>query len=90
MPEKNINLHILLATKRLIPFVDVINQEFKKSIALITSKLPVTDIDVVVSDNPDGAVPGYALGFKIVKDYLEKHPDMKASTLYSEKASCFV
>jgi uncharacterized protein YjaZ len=58
----NINLHILLGTKRLIPFEETLKQEFDKAIPLITSKLPVTDVDIIVSDNPDNAIPEQGIG----------------------------
>lgn len=33
---------------------------------------------------------GYSLGYKLVKDYLEKHPNKKPSTLYNVKTSEFL
>lgn len=60
--SNNINLHILLGTKRLIPFADLLKQEFDKAILHITSKLPVTDVDIIVSDNPDNTIPEQGIG----------------------------
>ena len=53
--------------------------------------------DYIYSDwffgSKDGKIPrwtGYSLGFYLVDEYLKKHPDQKASTLYNVKAEEFL
>lgn len=58
----NINLHILNASKRLDPFVKTIEQCFNEAVRKIENLIPISDVDVVVYDNPFGAVPEFGIG----------------------------
>lgn len=58
----NINLHILNSSGSLTPFTEDIKRIFDQSIKKIASKIPISDVDVVVYDNPDSAIPEIGIG----------------------------
>lgn len=58
----NINLHLLNASGSLYVFVNDIKNSFKTSINEISKKLSISDIDIVVYDNPLGAIPEFGIG----------------------------
>ncbi len=72
----NINLHILNSSGSLTPFTRDIKRIFDQSIKQITSKIPISDVDVVIYDNPNFAIPeigigGYAQNEHIVWIYID-------------------
>ena len=58
----DITRHILLASGRLTPFVDQIKKEFDNSVGQITKKMLISNIDVVIYDNPEGVIPEVGVG----------------------------
>lgn len=58
----NINLHILNSSGSLTPFAENIRRVFDQSIKKITSKIPISDVDVVVYDNPDSTISEIGIG----------------------------
>lgn len=58
----NIYLHILLGSGRLSPFENEIQDSFDKAVPLITQRIPVKDVDIVIYDNPEGAVKEQGIG----------------------------
>jgi uncharacterized protein YjaZ len=58
----NIQLHLLLGSKRLVPFSNIIKDNFEKALPFITSKIPIIDVDVVIYDNPEGTVEEQGIG----------------------------
>lgn len=70
MRQNNINLHLLLATGHLEPFVKDIKREFSTARDKIIKKIPVRDIDVVIYDNPEGVIPELGIGGYSPNGYL--------------------
>lgn len=58
----NITPHVLLGSGRLTPFAEEIKQEFNQAVAKIIKKLPVSNVDVVIYNNPEGAIPEIGIG----------------------------
>lgn len=58
----NINLHILNSSGSLTSFTEDIKKVFDQSVRKITSKIPISDVDAVVYDNPDSAIPEIGIG----------------------------
>ena len=78
----NINLHILNASGTLTPYTETIKEEFDMAIKKVINKIPVSNVDVVVVDDPEDSIPELA-------EYLKKHPDKKPSDLYATPAEEF-
>lgn len=57
-----VNIHILLASGRLNNFESKIRQTAEDGIVKIKSKIAAEKIDIVVRDNPDGAIPEVGIG----------------------------
>ena len=66
----SINLHILKATGRLNPFVEQIEKEFNESVDKISKLMPISDVDVVIFDYPDGAITELGIGAETFSQYL--------------------
>jgi uncharacterized protein YjaZ len=58
----SLNLHILKATGRLEPYVKDIENIFLEAEKKITNVLPLKNVDVVVMDNPEYAIPEIGVG----------------------------
>lgn len=58
----NINLHVLNSSGSLTPFREDIKRVFDRSIKEINSKISISDVDVVIYDNPDSAIPEIGIG----------------------------
>lgn len=54
--------HILLGSGRLTPFAKQIKEAFNKAAGSISSKVSISDVDVVIYDNPHGAIPETGVG----------------------------
>ncbi len=57
MNLKNVNLYVLRASERLNPYVKAIEKIFENTLAKVSNKIPISDIDIIVRDNPPGAIP---------------------------------
>lgn len=60
--KNNINLHLLNASGSFTSYKAEIEENFNKAINQITQKLPVTDVDVVISDSPRHVIPEIGIG----------------------------
>lgn len=58
----NIAPHILLGSGRLTSFAEQIKEAFVKVIERINSKVSIPNVDVVIYDNPHGAIPETGVG----------------------------
>lgn len=58
----NIVVHVLKTSRRLQAFEDKIKSEALGTIKDVCKLLPVSNIDIVVSDNPSGAIPHIGIG----------------------------
>jgi len=81
----NIILHILHASKDLDPFIESIERNFSLAVKKITAKLPVSNIDVVVANNPQGVIPEIGIGGRTYNAHFiylsvnAKFPNLKNS-----------
>lgn len=66
----NIISHILLGSGKLTPYVDQIKREFDSAVDQIAQKIPITEVDVVIYDNPEGAIPEIGVGGYTPNSYL--------------------
>lgn len=57
-----LTLHILTASGRLNTFADLITEAHRKGVSLIEKVLPLAEVDIVVSDNPNAAIPEIGVG----------------------------
>lgn len=64
----NITLHILLGSGRLKPFAKQIKEVVDKTIDKISNKVSITDVDVVIYDNPYEAISEIGVGGWYVPD----------------------
>lgn len=60
--KNNINLHILNASGKLTPYIKKIKNIFDKAVIKIVNKIPVSDIDVVIVDDPLQSIPEIGMG----------------------------
>jgi len=60
--KNNINLYILNASGKLIPYVKEIEDAFNEAVIKIIKKIPVSNVDVVVVDNPLSVIPEIGIG----------------------------
>lgn len=58
----NIRLHILSSSGTLKPFINDIEKNFDSAINIITTQIPARNVDVVVYDNPEGALEIHGIG----------------------------
>jgi uncharacterized protein YjaZ len=58
----SIQSHILLKSGRLSPFVKYIEKVISETVPLVQNKIPISDVDIVVYDNPLGAIPEIGIG----------------------------
>src|SRR3989344_2722710 len=58
----NINTYILVGSGRLEPFTEKIKQKTDDSIAKISSKIPLSNLDIIIRDNPEAAIPEIGIG----------------------------
>lgn len=58
----NINLHLLNASGSLNAFIIDIKNNFPKAVSEISKRMDISNIDVVVYDNPSEAIPEYGIG----------------------------
>lgn len=66
----NINLHILNASGSLTPYLETIKEEFDMAIKKVTNKIPVSNVDVVVVDDPEDSIPELGFGGYTPSDHL--------------------
>lgn len=57
-----VTLHILMASGRLAQFADIIATAESKGTKLVQRVLPLPDIDIVVSDDPNATIPEIGVG----------------------------
>ncbi len=57
-----IDIHILLGSGRLLPYQSQIKNRFDKLITIVKKQLSLGNVDVVVYDNPEGAIPEIGVG----------------------------
>lgn len=57
-----VNAHILLGKGCLIPHQDLIKKRFDELIPKVQKKLHLDNVDVVIYDNPEGAIPEIGIG----------------------------
>lgn len=62
MTKSNINLHILNASGKLTPYVKEIEDMFNEAVIRIIKKIPVSNVDVVIVDNPFSVIPEIGIG----------------------------
>lgn len=60
--KNNINLHILNASGKLTPYIKEIENIFDKTVGKVTDKVPVSNVDIVIVDNPFYAIPEIGIG----------------------------
>jgi len=88
--SKNINLHILNASGKLTPYLKEIRNIFDETIAKVLKKIPLSNVDVVVSEYAEGVIPelgvgGNAYDPNVVSIYLNsKFPNFANKTLKEE------
>jgi uncharacterized protein YjaZ len=58
----SIKLHILNESGRLAPYVGVIQQAYDEVIVKLKNKITLPNVDVVIADSPDGAIPETGVG----------------------------
>lgn len=58
----NVIHHILLGSARLTNYQDKIRKAFNQTIEKISNKVSISDVDVVIYDNPHGAIPEVGVG----------------------------
>lgn len=58
----NINLHILNASGTLTPHLKTIKEEFDMTIKKVTDKIPISNVDIMVSDDPEDSIPELGFG----------------------------
>lgn len=58
----NINLYILKAAGRLNPFAKGIQKHSEKATKKIKEKIPISNVDIVFYDNPEGVIPEIGIG----------------------------
>jgi uncharacterized protein YjaZ len=66
----SINLYILKSSGKLKPFIKQIEKEFYDTIDKISRTIPVSEIDVVVYDNPAGIIQDQGIGGYTPFSYL--------------------
>lgn len=66
----NVFLHILNAARDLDPFINDIENTYRAAVEKITAKIPVSNIDVVIANNPQGAIPEIGIGGRTLNAYL--------------------
>ncbi|MBL7158999.1 hypothetical protein ISS85_00780 [Candidatus Microgenomates bacterium] len=64
----NVNLHLLQASGRLKEHIPNIERNFEQTLSRVREKIDVTD--VVVYDNPRGAIPEVGIGGRAVTDHF--------------------
>lgn len=90
MIKNNINLHILNASGKLTPYVKEIKRIFDETIIKVLKNIPLSNIDVVVYEYADGAIPelgigGNAYDSNVVLIHLNsKFPNFVEKTLKGE------
>ena len=81
----NINYHILNARGTLTSYIKTIVGIFNNTINKIAKKIQISNIDIVIEDNPDDTIPeigigGYAPNANLIYISLNpKHPQFKIS-----------
>lgn len=58
----NINLHILNASGTLTQYLKTIEMSFKEALEQIRNRIPISNIDIVIYDNPTHAIPEIGIG----------------------------
>lgn len=58
----NINLYILKATGHLNSFTKDIQKQSEKASRKVTEKIPISNVDIVFYDNPQGVIPEIGIG----------------------------
>jgi hypothetical protein len=66
----NILLQVLNAANDLDTFLEVIEDNFPLAVEKITARIPVTEADVVVANNPQGAIPEIGIGGRTLNSHL--------------------
>ncbi|KKQ29781.1 MAG: hypothetical protein US48_C0038G0010 [Candidatus Levybacteria bacterium GW2011_GWA2_37_36] len=90
MAKNNINLHILNASGKLTPYLKEIKKIFDEAVVKVVKKIPLSKVDVVVSEYAEGVIPelgvgGNAYDPNVVSIYLNsKFPNFVEKTLKEE------
>lgn len=58
----NIISHILNASGKLTSHIKIIEFNFNKAIKKVTERLPISNVDVIIAENPVGAIPKLGIG----------------------------
>lgn len=88
--KNNINLHVLNASGKLTLYLKEIKKIFDETVIKILKKIPLSNIDVVVSEYAEGVIPelgvgGNAYDPNVVSIYLNsKFPNFVNKTLKEE------
>lgn len=62
MAKNNINFHILNASGRLTPYIKQIENTFNETVGKVIGKIPISNVDVAVCDDPYGVIPEIGVG----------------------------
>lgn len=62
MTKNNVNLHILNASGKLTPYIKEIENIFNETVIKIIEKIPVSNVDIVIVDNPSSTIPEIGMG----------------------------
>lgn len=90
MAKNNINLHILNASGKLTPYLEEVKNIFNETIVKILEKIPLSNVDVVISENAEDVIPELGIGGNaydpnVVSIYLNsKFPNFVNKTLKEE------
>lgn len=63
-------LHVLNAINDLNPFLKVIENNFSSSVSKISEKIPISNIDVLVTSDANGAIPEIGIGGRMLNPHL--------------------
>ena len=66
----NTILHIANAAKDLDPFLEIIKKSYTSAIKKITAKMPVSNVDVIVANNPYEVIPEIGMGGRTYNAHL--------------------
>lgn len=59
---ENVHIHILNSGKRLTPFLETIQKATDEVLPLIHQRLPLSNVDIIVADNPSKTISSIGVG----------------------------
>ncbi len=65
--KNNINLHILKASRKLTPYIKDIEKVFNNCLIKVNNKIIISNIDVVVCDDPYRTMPEIGVGDGLIR-----------------------